>query len=45
MEKKYRKTTNEMGERFSGGRNRPMDLSLIVDDDVNLLKNKKCMHE
>ena len=30
-EKKYRKTTNEMG-RFSGGRNRPKGLSLIVDE-------------
>ena len=36
-EKKYRKTTNEMGKWFPGGRNRPRGLSLIVvvdnDDD------------
>ena len=32
-EKKYRKTTNEMGRWFPGGRNKPRGLSLIVDDD------------
>ena len=32
-EKKYRKTTNETGGLFPGGRNRPKGLSLIVDDD------------
>ena len=32
-EKKYRKTTNEMGRRFPGGRNRSRGLSLIDDDD------------
>ena len=31
-EKKYRKTTNEMGRWFPGARNRPRSLSLIVDD-------------
>ena len=32
-EKKYKKTTNEMGRWFQGGRNRPRGLSLIVVDD------------
>ena len=32
-ENKYRKTTNEMGRRFPGGRNRPRSLSLLDDDD------------
>ena len=33
-EKKYRKTTNEMGRWFPGGRNRPRGLSLIVYDFI-----------
>ena len=32
-EKKYRKTTNEKGRWFPGGRNRPRGLSNIVDND------------
>ena len=32
-EKKYRKTTDEMGRWFPGGRNRPWGLSLIDEDD------------
>ena len=34
-EKKYRKTTNEIGRWFPGGRNSPRGLSLIVDDDYD----------
>ena len=37
--KKYRKTKNEMGRWFPGGRNRPRGLRLIVDDDDNFLKS------
>ena len=33
-EKKYRKTTNEIGRWLLGGRNRPRGLSLLVDDDT-----------
>ena len=33
-EKKYRKTTYEMGRWFSGGRNRPKGLTLIDDDII-----------
>ena len=34
-ENKYKKTTDEMGRWFSGGRNRPRGLSIIVyDDDI-----------
>jgi len=36
-QKKYRKTTSEMGRLFPGGRNRPRGLSLIVDDDIEKL--------
>ena len=38
-EKKYRKTTNEMGRWFPVGRNRPRALSLIVDDDKLYFRN------
>ena len=36
-EKKYKKTTNEIGRRFQGGRNSPRGLSVIVDDDDDLI--------
>ena len=36
-ENKYRKTTNEMGRWFPGGRKRPR--SLVVDDDVRVHVN------
>ena len=39
---KYRKTTNDMGRWFPGGRNRPRGLSLIDDDDDNDDDNNDC---
>ena len=44
MEKKYRKTKNEMERSFSGGRNRPRGLSLIVDNEKKINSNK-CMEK
>ena len=42
-EKRYRKTTNEMGRWFPGGRNRPRGLSLIDDNIfIRSISRDKC---